>query len=37
MGYRFAANMAGADIYHAASGPRAKLSGRRMYYAYCHR
>ena len=34
---RFAANMADADIYHAASGPGAKLWGRRVYYAGCHR
>ena len=34
---KFAANMAGADIYHAASGPGAKLWGRRVYYAGCHR
>ena len=36
MGYRFAANMAGADIYHAASGPGAKLWDRGVYYADCH-
>ncbi|GAA4046740.1 hypothetical protein GCM10022409_36000 [Hymenobacter glaciei] len=34
---RFAANMADADIYHAASGPGAKQWGRRVYYAGCHR
>ncbi|GAB3663290.1 hypothetical protein GCM10027594_32240 [Hymenobacter agri] len=34
---RFAANMADADIYHAASGPGAKQWGRRVYYANCHR
>ena len=34
---KFAANMADADIYHAASGPGAKLWGRRVYYAGCHR
>ena len=37
VGCRFAANMADADIYHAASGPGAKLWGRRVYYAGCHR
>ncbi|GAB3848764.1 hypothetical protein GCM10028822_12140 [Hymenobacter terrigena] len=34
---QFAANMADADIYHAVSGPGAKLWGRRVYYAGCHR
>ena len=34
---RFAANLADADIYHAVSGPGAKLWGRRVYYANCHR
>ena len=34
---KFARNMADADIYHAVSGPGAKLWGRRVYYAGCHR
>lgn len=37
VGCTFPANMADADIYHAVSGPGAKLWGRRVYYANCHR
>jgi PelA/Pel-15E family pectate lyase len=37
VGCKFAKNMADADIYHATSGPGAKLWGRRVYYAGCHR
>lgn len=34
---KFPQNMADADIYWAPSGPGAKLWGRRVYYAGCHR
>jgi PelA/Pel-15E family pectate lyase len=37
VGCKFPRNMADADIYHAPSGPGAKLWGRRVYYAGCHR
>jgi PelA/Pel-15E family pectate lyase len=34
---RFAKTMADSDIYYAQSGPGARLWGRRVYYANCHR
>ncbi|GAB3581411.1 pectate lyase [Hymenobacter daeguensis] len=37
VGCKFAQNMADADIYWAQSGPGARLWGRRVYYADCHR